>query len=207
MSSLCKFYGDLTVLDSILDIELELSDVDLVFAVEITEMPYTMVYTPSSDKVREIAQNLDGLQGVEEADAFVLFFERTVLGSLDTGIKAALTIKHGGDIQGVAKDPELGENFGAFLQIAYILNTFLSRSTLYQEYQSIDPETAGMLLSVNNGVIDATVVTGDVRPDMECRDTLSIQFLFASEKPIVTARPYADELKDALSGIGDELTE
>lgn len=206
LENLGRFYGDLSTLNKILDLGCELGNADLLFAIEIIDFPYTMVYTPASDKVKEIAKNINGLSGIDDADAFVLFFDRTVLGSHETGIKAALAIKHGGAIQGGAADRTLGENLGAFLRVAVSMNTFLSSNPLYTTYKELNVETSGVLLSVRDNTIKGTVVTGKNRPDLDCRDTLTPQYLFASEKPIVTARPYVDELKEEFRKMGEDFS-
>ena len=202
MNNIGRFYADLSTLGEIFDLGCELSDTDLLFAIEIIDFPYTMVYTPTSDKVKEIVKNINDQSVIDDADAFVLFFDRTVLGSHETNLKAFLTINHdSGGIHACVLDQILGEHLKTLLRIVVSINTFLNGNSLYTTYKEINVETSGVMLAVRNNTIEGTVVTGKNRPDLDCRDTLTPQYLFASEKPIVTARPYADEMVEEISKI------
>lgn len=171
---------------------------DLLFAIETINLPYTIVYTPTSAKVKEIANKVNGLSEIDEADAFILIFDRTVLGTHETNIKGIIAIDHDGDAKGGAADQATSQYIHAFFRIAVLLNNFLSGNPIYAKYKKINVETSGILLTVQDNTMEGTAVSGKDRPDLACRDVLSPPYLFASEKPIVTARPYADELMNDL---------
>lgn len=205
VKKLGRFYGTTDVLNSIIGLDIEPCDNHLTFAVEATELPYTIVYAPASDTVINIARQLNGLHVDEEAEAFVLIFRRTVLGNSDSDIRGVIMF-HGENGNGGSAELSLNNIITPFLQFARKLNSFLnSNPDVYSAYQSLDKETSGIMLGADDGTIKTETVTGKDRPAMACRDTLG--YLFASEPPIVTARPYSDEIGKQLMMGGMSLEE
>lgn len=190
INKLGRFYGDVDTLNSILMLETTQSDTDLIFAVEIIDLPYTVIYTPSSAEIQMLVKkNLSGLSGVDEADAFVLVAERTELGSMASTIKAAVTINHNGEIKGGSNTLDIGhDRLGAFMNIARKLNDLLHTSPFYKAYQEMDAESSGMMLSVCNDMIDVQTLIGKNRPDLVCTT------LFGE---VQMMRPYEDEITDS----------
>lgn len=187
LNTLGKFYLDINTLESIADLDIEQNNNDLTFAVEIIEIPFTMVYAPTSDTIRRLAGKFDGLSEIDTADAFLLFFERTQIGSYDFNVKAVLTITHGGNIQGGASDELISDNFGVFLNAAYKLNAFFNSDDIYNVYQELDPLTSGIMLSIADDEIQCEMVSGKDRPDLACLT------LFGG---VDMSRPYVDEVMD-----------
>ena len=207
VKKLGRFYGTTDVLNSIIRLDIKPCDNHLTFAVEAAELPYTIVYAPASDTVINVARQIDGLQIDEEAEAFILIFRRTVLGNSDSDIRGVAMI-HGEDLNCRSAELSLDNIIIPFLQFAVNLNSFLnSNPDVYSAYQSLDRKTSGIILGADDGTIKTETVTGKDRPDMACRDTLNLGYLFASEPPIVTARPYSDEIGKQLMMDGMSLEE
>ena len=188
-----RLYCDLDTVNDILRIDHIPNTHYLTFAIDITDMPYTMVFTSPTDKAKSIARELNDMEEIDTADTLLLFFDRSVMGSFDSGIKGFIT-KTGKKLGGFTKSKEISENFQPLYCFSEIINSYLNDNNNYDTYKNLDINTSGIMLKVKDNTIKSKVVSGKNRPDMECRDPFNMQYVFSQEKPIVMGRPYIDEI-------------
>lgn len=197
-----RFYADTDTLNDILgNIESGNSDNPLTFAFEITNIPKTVLFTKATDETRKIVSQMNGLPGIEEADSFLMILDRTVLGTKESNIKGCYTIKDGVGTGG-AYDQNTVSILEPTFHIALTLNRYLNNNpSLYKQYQELDVNKSGLMISVDEDKLETELLTGKDRPDLACSDTLNMQYMFSSTKPVVSARPYPDELGNLLWNI------
>lgn len=163
---------------------------DLPFAVEILDLPYTMVWTPATEDTTEILSDV-GYPADRGSDALMLMFHRYDDGTAIEEIKAMVVATDSEGERGISsmcKDRGLGSNINAFYMAVIGTNRLLQDEGIYNQYSKLNHIKEGMLLDAEGGRISVKVVSGKDRPDMECfinKGTFNID--------CKTRRPYADE--------------
>ncbi len=163
---------------------------DLTCVIDIIDLPYTMVWTPKSEYTENILRkiNYPKERGV---DAMMSMFHRYEDGTRFVEVQGAVVAEDIDFKRGISSmciDTELQENINAFYIGVNGINRFLQDEGLYEKYSLIDCKKEGMLLSIENGKIITTIVSGKDRPDLEC--VKSIGMFGIVSKP---SRPYKDE--------------
>ena len=161
---------------------------DLPFAVEILDLPFTMVWTPATEDTTEILNDI-GYPADRGSDALMLMFRRYDDGTDIEEIKAVVVAT---DSEGersiglMCKEIGLELSINAFYAAVIGTNRLLQDAGIYNQYSKLDHIKEGMLLDAEGGRISVKVVSGKDRPDMEC---------FINKETIKwkTMRPYADE--------------
>ncbi|MBR5502059.1 MAG: sel1 repeat family protein [Oscillospiraceae bacterium] len=82
---------------------------------------------------------------------------------------AGITVsKQTGEGEGRATDRALSQNMAFFFQACRNLSFYVQQNGLAAEYGKLNPEDAGVLLTVTNGSLSHKPVRGTQRPDLAC---------------------------------------
>lgn len=177
----------------------------LTFAVDMPGIPFSIMYAPKNETTLATVAHINNFTPDDDVDAFVLFFKRMAIGgAIDSNIRALLTISHAsGKISGGSATERIrGELLGGAGDLMRRLNAWLQQGDTYQKYLAMDPTTELMCIEARDGTLTSRILTGRERPDMQCFDFQL--FSFGDNEPIVSCRPYADEMaasfaRDAMS--------
>lgn len=177
--------------------EMKLCDPNLIFLMEYTDKPVTLLHVPAEEAKKLIAKNFQDSQIDEDAESYILFYERTAfpVDSFSLGMIAfgALNRKTGTIMAAVARE-SVNDYFAAVVSAMLGLNGWLKNNDAYEQYRKLNRETEAMLLEEKTDKITARVVRGKERPSMQCIDLMNMQSLFNREGSVVAARPYMDEI-------------
>lgn len=106
----------------------------------------------------------------------------------DGGIAAGSVVVNRATGEGqVNANRSLAQNMGAFFQACRNISGYIQREGLEKIYAAFDPESEGILLSAENGVLTHRVVSGKERPEMMCTT------LFGGT---VMCRPYTEDFME-----------
>lgn len=163
-----NFFCDIDSLNCLLGMEFEGEYKDIDLTMDLIELPYMFIFTS------------------DEENWIVKAMQRGELYSHDdSGIEAASVVVNKASGEGQVKaTPELGENMGAFFQACRNISSYIQEKGLETLYAELDPEEAGIMLSMNGDELTYKVVSGKERPDMMCTT------LFGGP---TMCRPYMDD--------------
>ncbi len=161
---------------------------DVEFTVDLTWAPYTLLFTADDAKAARsvILHERGEIRMLERLD------ERTE--------RVRLTIQRGSEEERAILDhPDMEEDpVKAFFAMCVRLSAYIQDNDLERLYRGLDPDEAGILLTVEGDELTAKAVAGKERPDLLCTT------LFG--EPQMT-RPYIDEVADQFFSEGLEPLE
>lgn len=172
----------------------------LTFVVDMPGIPFSIMYAPKNETTLATVAHINNFTPDDDVDAFVLFFKRMAIGgAIDANIRALLTISHtSGKISGGSATELIREELlGGAGDLMRRLNVWLQQGDTYQKYLAMDPSTELMCIEAKDGVLTSRILTGRERPDMRCFDFQL--FSFGDNEPIISCRPYADEMAASLA--------
>ena len=167
------FFCGLETLQALLNTPQEEPEEYIDLNLDVIELPYTFAFRSDADSSAFRAVSRGVLLSMEEEH----WME-----------KGHLTVpRAGGQADGSTTEKVLADNMGAFFNACRKLSTWSQEHRLEPLYADMDPDKAGILLSLENGELTASAVRGKDRPDLVCEG------LFGGTE---LARPYADEVME-----------
>jgi TPR repeat protein len=163
-----NFFCDIDSLNCLLKMKFDGAYKDIELTMDLIEIPYMFIFTS------------------DEENWTVKAMQRGELYSHnDSGIVSASVVMNKVSGEGkVQTNRELAENMPALLQACRNISSFIQEKGLEELYADLDPEEAGILLSMDGGELKYKVVSGKERPDMMCTT------LFGTP---TMCRPYMDD--------------
>ena len=163
---------------------------DLPFAIEIIGLPYTVVWTPATEDVKEVL-SITGYPKDRGSDALMFMLPRYESGTDTDDIQAMIVAADHDGTRGLAtmcRNNLLSSSINGFYTAVVGVNRFFQDEDIYSKYINLDPVKEGLLFDAKDGKIVATVVSGKERPDMECFIKNSLHSSYFKKR-----RPYSDE--------------
>ena len=149
-----------------MEFEGDYKDIDL--TMDLIELPYMFIFTSDEENWTVKAMQRGELYSHD-----------------DSGIESASVVVNKASGEGQVKATrELGENMGAFFQACRNISNFIQDKGLEALYADLDPEEAGIMLTMKGDDLTYKVVSGKERPDMMCTT------LFGAP---TMCRPYMDD--------------
>lgn len=164
-----NFFCDIDSLNCLLRMEFEDNYEDLPLTVDLIELPYLFFFS------------------ADEKSRTVKAVQRGEMYSHDESMgieRGTITVDKETGEGSIRATQELGENMGAFFHACLNLSKWMQDKQLELLYAKLDPEEAGIRLTVENGALQYKVVSGKERPEMMCST------LFGGT---VMMRPYMDD--------------
>ena len=170
-----SFFCSLDALQSLLSLEYDEGCYENEFALDIIELPYTLLYTS------------------DEENWSLSAFERMEMGFHDESSydeKASLSVnKSDGNGTGSAQNKILSENMAAFFQACKNLSAFIEQNNIKEIIQNLNPDDSGIFLESENGELTYNYVSGKKRPNLMCSS------LFGAPRMM---RPYDEDFSKGL---------
>lgn len=121
---------------------------DAACAIEIIELPFTLVWTDTTDDVMEVAGEI-GFPDDFAADAMMFVYNRFENGTSVEDIQALRAVIHAdSNVIGRCNNPAVEPNLNAFYTAANGVNRFLQYEGLYEKYRQLDPEIEGVRIEL-----------------------------------------------------------
>lgn len=163
-----NFFCDIDSLNCLLGMEFEGDYKDIDLTMDLIELPYMFIFTSDEENWTVKAMQRGELYSHD-----------------DSGIESASVVVNKASGEGQVKATrELGENMGAFFQACRNISNFIQDKGLEALYADLDPEEAGIMLTMKGDDLTYKVVSGKERPDMMCTT------LFGAP---TMCRPYMDD--------------
>lgn len=167
---------------------------DLAFALDPIDIPYTFVYSPAVEGIKELVY---GLRYSNDKDpvASMFLFRRYVDGTDFEDIRANIVVSINDNDRKTSTmcwDNAIASNLSSLYADLIGINRYLQDKNLYDQYRKLDPVKHGLLLDAEDDEIKISVVSGKDRPEMQCINNTGL-FSFDLKK----CRPYADEMTGA----------
>ena len=163
-----NFFCDIDSLNCLLGMEFEGDYKDIDLTMDLIELPYMFIFTSDDENWTVRAMQRGEIYSHD-----------------DSGIESGSVVVNKVSGEGQVKATrELGENMGAFFQACRNISSFIQEKGLEPLYAELDPEEAGIMLSMNGDELTYKVVSGKDRPDMMCTT------LFGAP---TMCRPYMDD--------------
>lgn len=199
LATLPRFICDTDTVNQLASSKPNIKDCDpnLTFVVEYSDMPLTLLYAPATDEVKQIARQINGVVIDDDANAYILFFRRGTFptSSFSVGMQAYAGVNATtGEIKGGATTEQINRCFAALVGAMLRLNIWLQSGDSYDQYKTLDRESAAMLVTATESEITSRVVKGKERPNLQCANLFNLESLFSKEPEVVSARPYLDEI-------------
>lgn len=164
-----NFFCDIESLNCLLGMEFEGEYKDIDLTMDLIELPYMFIFTSDDENWTVRAMQRGEIYNHD-----------------DSGIESGNVVVNKVSGEGQVKATrELGENMGAFFQACRNISSFIQEKGLESLYAELDPEEAGIMLSMNGDELTYKVVSGKERPDMMCTT------LFGAP---TMCRPYMDDI-------------
>lgn len=165
-----NFFCDIEALNHLLNLDVSGCEAVNELTVSLIELPFWFSFTQDEDN-----WIFDTYSQGE------LFSRDSSLG-LDRG--RLIVNKSTGEGQGTTTIEELKDNMGAFFRACKNLSCFIQMEHMHDLFKRLDPEKAGILLTVNENSLSYKVVTGKDRPDLTC---------YTLKGEIIQGRPYMED--------------
>ena len=169
-----NFFCHIDVINFLGNMELDGDYKDLDLTVDLIEIPYYLVYTSDEENWTVRVMN-----------------RGEIYDHGDDGVEAGSVVINKSTGEGkVTASPEMSKAMPSFFIICKNLSCFVQEKKMEPLYMDLDPEEAGIMLSLECDEITYKVVSGKERPEMMCNT------LFGDP---VMCRPYRQEFFESFS--------